>query len=108
MKPKLILILSICILTLVGCGTSYRDAVTKQETQNAYTEINEDYFTTIIEWSKGTDNYEIVYANDTNVKYLIIHSGYHYGITPLYNNDGSLQIYETEVESNNENEEASP
>ncbi len=102
MKTKLTLILSICILTLVGCGKSYKDAVAEQEIQNTYTETNEDYFTTIIEWQKGTDKYEIVYANDTNVKYLIIYSGYHYGITPLYNTDGSLQIYETKVESNNE------
>lgn len=49
------------------------------------------YFTVITEW----DGYQIVYANDTKVKYLIFDSGmYRFGITPLYNADGTLQIYE--------------
>ena len=38
--------------------------------------------------------YKIAYAKDTKVKYLIIVSGYKFGITPLYNADGTLQVYE--------------
>lgn len=40
------------------------------------------------------DNYYIVYAKDTKVKYFIERTGYQFGITPLYNADGTLQIYE--------------
>lgn len=36
----------------------------------------------------------ISHAKDTKVKYLIIVSGYKFGITPLYNADGTLQVYE--------------
>lgn len=44
----------------------------------------------------GDGNYTIVYANDTKVKYFIC-SGYNqYGITPLYNADGTLQVYDGE------------
>ena len=47
-------------------------------------------------WNNGDATYRIVYANDTNVKYMIITYGYKMGITPLYNADGTLQIYNGE------------
>jgi len=46
-------------------------------------------------------SYMIVYANDTKVKYLMYREGKRAGITPLYNTDGSLQLYE-ESEGKNE------
>ena len=96
MKKKLITLLTICILmfSLAGCeNKTYYEETTK--------ESNEDYmsgyFTVITEWGGSLEGwYRIVYANDTNVKYLIIVDGYHYGITPLYNADGTLQIYDGE------------
>lgn len=30
----------------------------------------------------------------TNVMYLVVYSAYHLGITPLYNSDGSVMIYD--------------
>lgn len=53
-----------------------------------------NYFTTITEWDDTTAYYKIAYAKDTKVKYLIITSNYKFGITPLYNADGTLQVYE--------------
>lgn len=60
------------------------------------------YFTTIRQWVEKTPfgelgAYEIAYANDTKVKYLIMHRNAptsSTGITPLYNPDGTLQVYE--------------
>lgn len=92
MKKKLLGIVLCVMLSIscVGCGKSY------QEAKN--TEYNEDYgggyFTLLTTWNSGETNYCIVYANDTNVKYLICINGYKYGITPLYNSDGTLQIYD--------------
>ena len=41
--------------------------------------------------------YRTVYANDTQVKYLISEASYgSHAITPLYNADGTLQIYDGE------------
>lgn len=89
MKSKLLL-LFLCILLLTGCGPNYSDAIElsgpPQET---------DYFTIIKQWDDFNATYRIVYANDTKVKYLITFSYYKYGITPLYNADGSLQIYDS-------------
>lgn len=60
------------------------------------------YFTTIRQWVEktplgGLGRYEIAYANDTKVKYLIMNRDVPVpstGITPLYNPDGTLQVYE--------------
>lgn len=89
---KIIAILCVCLL-LTGCGTRYEDA------EDILKESGEGYFTKIKEWGDvGEDEYEIVYANDTKVKYLIW-KGYRKGsITPLYNADGSLQVYEESEE----------
>lgn len=57
------------------------------------------YFTQINRWSDTICNYYIVYANDTKVVYFIAYqdgSFSKYGITPLYNADGSVQVYEGE------------
>ena len=91
---KVITILCICLL-LTGCGTRYEDA------KDTSKETGGEYFTLIKEWDGGTGyncKYEIVYANDTGVKYLIFKSYYHAGITPLYNADGSLQVYKESEE----------
>ena len=37
-----------------------------------------------------------VYANDTKVMYFIVSGSSTFGITPLYNTNGTLQIYEGE------------
>lgn len=75
---------------LDGCGTTYQEA-TGQTESNSSDDFGNEYFTVITEW----DGYQIVYANDTKVKYLIFDSGmYRFGITPIYNADGTLQIYE--------------
>ena len=78
---------------MVGCGTTYQEA-TGQTENNASGDFGNGYFTVIAEWT----GYQIVYANDTKVKYLIRSAGYQYGITPLYNADGTLQIYEESEE----------
>ena len=91
MKKKLLGIVLCSILTLscIGCGTSYQEATNTDYTKD----YGGGYFTLLTEWNGSEANYRIVYANDTKVKYLICSSGYKYGITPLYNADGTLQIY---------------
>ena len=85
---KIILILCVCLL-LTGCGTNYEYAEDKSE------RVCGGYFTAIKEWNNGDGGvYMIVYANDTGVKYLIYDDIYEAAITPLYNADGSLQLYE--------------
>lgn len=92
MKNKLIALLIICLLllSLVGCSKSYQEST---KPKNDY--MGEGYFTTVEEWGGGANyNYSIVYANDTKVMYFIVMGGSAFGITPLYNADGTLQIYD--------------
>lgn len=96
MKKKIALILIFCIIATMLCGcssTSYNEA----KTSDTYTFSN-GYFTVIKEWDGGI-NFpleQIVYANDTGVMYYVYVYGHCSGITPLYNADGTLQIYEGE------------
>ena len=88
MRKFFVLVLSIMTLVLCGCE-NYNSEKTIHE------EFAGDYFTTINDWVPVDGyHYKIVYANDTKVKYFISSGGYRFGITPLYNTDGSLQIYD--------------
>lgn len=88
----LLLICVILIFSLVGCGKSYQEATNLNERG-----VGKGYFTTVKQWGGGGgyDCY-IVYANDTKVMYFIMGDSYTSGITPLYNADGTLQIYNEE------------
>lgn len=92
MKKIIIIFVTIILLiTLCACGRTYEEA------ENNTGKLCGDYFTIIKEWGNPSAyGYSyIVYANDTKVMYYI-----EYGngrmITPLYNADGTLQIYEGE------------
>lgn len=60
-------------------------------------EMDNGYFTTIVEWVEDDCTYKKVYANDTKIIYLIIENsnGVHHfrSINAVYNEDGSLQFY---------------
>jgi hypothetical protein len=78
---------------LCSCSSiSYNEA----KTSDTYA-FGNGYFTVIKEWGETLHSIErIVYANDTGVMYYIFSKGYQGGITPLYNADGTLQIWEGE------------
>lgn len=87
LSVALVVVMMVC---LAGCGTTYQNAKTTEDG-----EFGNGYFTTISKWGDANyGTYRIVYANDTKVKYFVNTSGYRTGITPLYNADGTLQIYE--------------
>ena len=93
MKKKIALILVLCIMIVMLCSCSsisYNEA----KTSDTYAFSN-GYFTVIKEWGETLHTIErIVYANDTGVMYYVFRSNHSGGITPLYNADGTLQIYE--------------
>ena len=92
MKKKIALILVLCVMATMLCScssTSYEEAKTSP--------VNDGYFTVIKEWGDTLHSTKrIVYANDTGVMYYIFSNGHQGGITPLYNVDGTLQIWEGE------------
>lgn len=98
MKQKLFVLAISCILLplllCTSCGTPYQEAIDT----NKNIDYANGYFTVVTEWNDSGNVYRIVYANDTKVKYLIFTGGNRYGITPLYNTDGTLQVYEEDKE----------
>ena len=88
----IIILLFVCF---VG-GTIIRTLTEKSFSESVIVnnEIAGGYFTEIQEWRSDDLNYKIIYANDSKVKYLVVTCSNKYGITPLYNADGSLQLYE--------------
>lgn len=89
---KIIVFLTIFILvfSLVSCKTY-------EEAQEQNGDWANGYFTVIKSWGgTGVHQYMIVYANDTKVMYYIDACSVAGGMTPLYNADGTLQIYDGE------------
>lgn len=76
---------------MYGMWKTYQE-VTGQKDNTEYS-LCGNYFTLITEWDDSGAIYRIVYAKDTKVKYFIAKSGYKFGITPLYNADGTVQVY---------------
>ena len=84
-----LLILSIC---LAGCGVQYNEA----QSEMSDTNWGQGYFTIVKKWGATGAGHMIVYANDTKVMYYVDAQSKAGGITPLFNADGTLQVYKGE------------
>lgn len=90
MKKKIFTIMLAIFLCLgtVGCGG--KDV---SEVDNVYGNKYIDLVTIYQNDFAGTS---VCYDRNTKVMYFIKDSGYRFGITPIYNTDGSLKLYEEE------------
>lgn len=94
MKKQIIMtavVLVTSLMILTSCNNKTYD-----KADNIHEDYGNGYFTTIKKWGNDCMVYRIVYANDTGVEYMIVESYRRFGITPLYNADGTLKIYEEE------------
>lgn len=95
MKKRLIVILMAILLSIPLGGCTYSKTYFGEDHEVAEVKtICNGYFTVISEHYDGTAKHYVVYATDTKVKYYLMLSQYRSGISPLYNADGTLQIYE--------------
>lgn len=79
LSVALAVVMAVC---LVGCG---------QEVQDESKEDNSSMFVCI----ESTMSWKVVYHKETKVMYVVSYGTYNIGaFTPLYNADGTLQIYE--------------
>lgn len=86
---KTIIAIIIATMLLVGCGVK---TVTYDENDN-YKQWNQ--FVTLEEqYDVDKGNLYIVYDKDTKVMYYLWHGYYESAISPIYNADGSVRIYE--------------
>lgn len=94
MKKRIIMtavVLVTSLMILTSCNNKTYD-----EADNIHEDYGNGYFTTIKKWGNNNMMYRIVYANDTGVEYMIVEAYRKFSITPLYNADGTLKIYEEE------------
>lgn len=92
---RLILILTItlmCGMVFTGCKTTVTENVDNAYYQNAFNQF------VVVEERRNGDygTLSIMYDKDTKVMYYMITSAYRCGITPIYNSDGSVMIYDEE------------
>lgn len=81
-------------LTVVLAGVAMAVSISGCETETARDEYGNEYYDDYFVELKCEPGYRIVYDKNTKVKYYIFRESDHAnGITPLYNADGSLQIY---------------
>lgn len=86
------------LFSIVGLLSGCSDYETASKNILAVIEEEGNYFTTINSWFEKGNQYYLVYANDTKVMYLKVCGTYVTDFTPLFNADGTLQVYEETAE----------
>lgn len=82
---KLLVVLACVVVLLVGCGAGYANK------EAGYTNKEETFYTVVY----SNDSYLVVYDNYTKVMYHMTIGSYNRGnITPLYNANGDLRLWE--------------
>ena len=90
---KLILVLAtalVCGMMFVGCKTTVTKDVDNAYYQNAFNQF------VVVEERRNGDygTLSIVYDKDTKVMYYMFTSAYRCGVTPIYDSDGGVKIYD--------------
>lgn len=91
MKKQIIMTAVVLVTSLLILTSCENDNHSYNNADKTHKDYGNGYFTTIKEWDDGWC--KIVYANDTGVMYFVYDGCKQYGITPLYNADGTLQVY---------------
>jgi len=95
MKKLLSILLILSLLLLVGCGDS--SGPSNQEYDRGYLAYVDGRPEASFKYLSKTDEIGVVYNLKTKVMYSVSKGDYNRGVmTPLYNPDGSLMIYEGE------------
>ena len=90
-KTICILSVMICLFGLTGCYSSESSAVEEKKDVQVEKVLGGHKMVTVND--NGT--YEVIVDSKTKVMYLFyVNSNYHGGMTPLYNADGSLVLFD--------------
>ena len=91
MKKKILAValgLTLC-LGITGCGT-------KGDIEPKSSIIGNKYIDLVTIYRDNDNNTEVAYDKNTKVMYFFKRSGYQFGITPIYNSDGTVKLYDEE------------
>ena len=90
MKKKIlaaILGLTLCF-GMTGCG--------KGDIEPENSDLGNKYIDLVTIYKDDGHNTEVLYDKNTKVMYFSKWTGYQFGITPIYNSDGTVKLYDGE------------
>ena len=90
MKKKIlavVLVLTLCF-GMTGC--------TKGDIEPESSRLANKYIDLVTIYKDDNHNTKVLYDKNTKVMYFVIWSGYQFGITPIYNSDGTVKLYDGE------------
>lgn len=90
MKKKIfavVLGLALCF-GMIGC--------TKGDIEPENSDLGNKYIDLVTIYKDDGHNTEVLYDKNTKVMYFSKWTGYQFGITPIYNSDGTVKLYDGE------------
>ena len=99
MKKKifaLTLSLALCF-GVTGCAAPFSKLFPVELDKLGEFNISNEYIDLVVISTDNTSNFgitEVAYDRNTGVMYFIKRSGYQFGISPIYNSDGTVKLYD--------------
>lgn len=90
MKRKILAValgLTLCF-GMTGC--------TKGDIEPESSSLANKYIDLVTIYKDDNHNTKVLYDKNTKVMYFVKWSGYQFGITPIYNSDGTVKLYDGE------------
>nr|DAQ21727.1 MAG TPA: protein of unknown function (DUF4969) [Caudoviricetes sp.] len=90
MKKKILVVvlgLTLCF-GMAGC--------TKGDIEPESSKFANKYIDLVTIYKDDNYNTEVLYDKNTKVMYFVERTGYQFGITPIYNSDGTVKLYDGE------------
>lgn len=88
MKKKILAVvlgLTLCF-GMTGC--------TKGDIEPESSRLANKYIDLVTIYKDDNHSTKVLYDKNTKVMYFVIWSGYQFGITPIYNSDGTVKVYD--------------
>lgn len=84
----LALVIVFFVMALTGCE---KGDITPESSN-----LENKYIDLVTIYRDDSNCTEVLYDKDTKVMYFVKATGYQFGITPIYNSDGTLKLYDGE------------
>ena len=90
MKKKILAVALALILCfgMAGC--------TRGDVEPESSRLANKYIDLVTIYKDDNHNTKVLYDKNTKVMYFVKWSGYQFGITPIYNSDGTVKLYDGE------------
>ena len=94
MKKKLLLSIIIATSLICSCGSNSNNIQDPYDANNGNKSVPNRFGIIETHYDNSNMTWYVVYDKKTGVEYMLIGDHIQYGITPLYNSDGTLMVYD--------------